>query len=97
MAIGDFVVITTDKNRRGVFGGILQSHDEETGRAVLTDARNCIYWSAATRGVVGLAGKGPQAGSRIGPATPELRVDGVTAVMVGTDEARATWEAEPWS
>jgi len=97
MEVGQYVVVTTNKYRRGVFGGILQSHDITAGCAVLTEARNCVYWSAETHGVGGLAVIGPQNGSRIGPAIPELSLDGVTAVMLATDQARAAWEAEPWS
>ena len=97
MEIGDFVVVTTGTDRRDIFGGILKSHDEDNARVTLTDARNCVHWSTETRGVVGLANKGPQDGSRIGPATTELKLNGVTTVMAGTDEARQAWEAEPWN
>ena len=95
MKKGTYVVVTTDHNRRGVFGGVLEEHSD--GKAVLTNAHNCVYWSAETRGVLGLAAKGPQPGSRIGPAIPRLEIDGVTAVMEATEEARKLWEAEPWS
>ena len=97
MKIGNFVVITTDSTRRGVFAGILKSHNPDTGRAELTEARNCLYWSKQTRGVLGLASQGPQRGSRIGPAVPSILLNGVTAVIEATSAARVAWEAEPWS
>ena len=90
------VVVTTDKDRRGVFGGILAEHDAAARTAVLRDARIAVYWSAQTRGVLGLASLGPADGSRISPSVPRLELNGVTAVMDMTDEAWARWEAEPW-
>ena len=89
-----FVVVTTDINRRGVFAGFLESQEDD--RVVLAEARNCIYWSAETKGVLGLAAHGPQAGSRIGPAAPRLELNGVTAIVDVTEEAQKRWELEPW-
>lgn len=89
-----FVVVTTDLNRRGVFGGFLES--AKSGSVVLRDARMCVYWSRETKGVVGLAAIGPQKGSRISAPAPRIEVDGVTAIMDCTDEARRLWEAAPW-
>ena len=88
-----WVVVTTEK--RGVFGGLLESN--ENGAAVLTDARMCVYWSRETRGVLGLASGGPAAGSRISGAVPRAELEGVTAILDATPEARAAWEAGPWS
>ncbi len=90
-----FVVITTDHTRRGVFAGYLV--EQEGGCIVLEQAQNCIYWSGQTRGVLGLAAIGPQNGSRIGPPVSRLELDGVTAVMDTTKEAREKWQAQPWS
>lgn len=89
-----YVVVTTDINRRGVFGGILES--AKGGNVVLKDARMCVYWSRDTKGVVGLAAIGPQKGSRISAPAPRIELDGVTAIMDCTDEARKLWEAAPW-
>lgn len=93
-AMERYVVVTTDLNRRGVFGGVLES--SESGTAVLRDARMCVYWSRETRGVVGLAAIGPQKGSRISPPAPRIELDGVTSIMDCTDEARKLWEDAPW-
>jgi len=88
------VVVTTDKDRRGVFFGELVSEDEST--AILKDAQMAVYWSAETRGVLGLASIGPQKGSRITPIVPRIRLNGVTAVMDTTQEAAEKWREQPW-
>ena len=93
--IGKMVVVTTDVNRRGVFFGRLA---EDNGEEVtLEDARNAVYWSAETGGFLGLASRGPQRGSRVSPAAPSIRLNGVTSVSVASEEAVAAWEAGPWS
>jgi len=89
------VVITTDNNKRGVFAGVLESQEGES--VVLTDAQMCIYWSKATRGVLGLAATGPADDSRIGPIVPRIELSGVTAVIDMTEEAIAGWRAMPWA
>ena len=93
---GTFVVVTTGAQRRGVFAGELVSNDG-SGNIELKDARMCVYWSRETHGVLGLAAKGPQNGSRITPSVPSIKLDGVSSVMEATDKARAAWEAEPWT
>lgn len=90
-----YVVVTTDANRRGVFGGILESSNG--GSVVLLDASMCVYWSSETKGVVGLAAIGPQNGSRISPPAPRIELDGVTAIIDCTDASRMLWEAMPWA
>ena len=91
------VVVTTDEKRRGVFFGELKRWDEDKQMATLKDARMAIYWSSATRGVVGLASIGPQKGSRISPPIPQIELNGVTAVMDCSAEAIKEWGAEIWS
>ena len=90
-----FVVVTTNKDRRGVFGGVLVSHNED--KVVLLDAQMAIYWSCETRGVLGLASDGPQKGSRITPAVPKITLNGVTAVMETTPTAERRWRKGPWT
>jgi len=91
-----YVVITTDEDKRGVFGGFLESWDADKEIAVLVDARMAVYWSRATRGVLGLASHGPQKGSRITPPIPRIELSGVTAVMDASEEAREQWEIGIW-
>lgn len=86
--------------RRGVFFGYTSEPldviiDRRT--VALARPRMCVYWSAATRGILGLAAIGPQEGSRISMQPPEMTVNEITAVIVCSDEARDRWEAGPWS
>lgn len=89
------VVVTTEF--RGVFFGYVENDKETPTKIVLTDARNCVYWSAATKGVLGLAADGPGSDCRIGPKIPRLEVWKITAILDCTEKAVAKWEAAPWS
>lgn len=89
-----FVVVTTDKDRRGVFSGFLEKKDGDT--VVLSDARMAVYWSEETRGVLGLASIGPQQGSKITPSVPSIELNGITSVIDCTKKAQKLWEDEPW-
>jgi hypothetical protein len=60
-----YVVVTTDKDRQGVFGGYLKGGSADAGVVTLVDARMAVYWSQETRGVLGLASIGPQSGSAL--------------------------------
>jgi len=90
---GKFVIVTTA--HRGVFGGTLESEDGST--ATLLNAKNCVYWSAETRGVFGLAVTGPAGGSRIGPAVKRMEIRDVTSISLATPEAAERWRKEIWS
>ena len=86
------VVVTTA--HRGVFFGNTDQNPSDT--ITLKDARMCVYWSAAMRGVLGLASAGPDKDCRISNAVPELELHGVTAVMQCSPEAVERWESAPW-
>ena len=86
------VLVTTE--HRGVFFGTMDRDDGDT--VVLKDARNCIYWSTATKGFLGLASIGPQPDCRIGPKVPSIKLHKVTAVAACTDEAVQKWEDAAW-
>lgn len=90
------VLITTE--HRGVFFGYVT--DEELSKApervTIKNARNCVRWSSSTRGVFGLAAKGPSKECRIGLSVPELTVWKITSVTRCTDEAAKAWEDAPW-
>lgn len=90
------VVVTTDKDRRGVFFGELISNDGD-GNVVLRDAQMAVYWSTETHGVAGLASIGPQDGSRISPIVPQIAINGVTAVMDTSVHACKQWRKELWN
>ena len=89
------VVVTTDSQRRGVFFGELLSFDANV--AVLANAQMAIYWSAESRGVLGLASIGPQPGSRITPIVPRVELNGVTAIIDCTPAAVELWRTQTWS
>lgn len=95
-----FVVVTTDHERRGVFGGILESKKRNenfnTWDVILSECRNCVYWSKETKGFMGLASIGPQKGSRISPAITKSEINGVTCIMEVSNAAQKIWESEPW-
>ncbi len=88
------VVVCTE--HRGVFFGYVKA-DSTPEKIVLTEARNAVYWSQSTHGVLGLAATGPKKDCRIGPAIPELTLWRITAVLACTAEAVSAWEASPWS
>ena len=91
---GSPVVVTTE--HRGVFFGYLRGSRD--GKIVeLSQARMCLYWSSAVRGILGLAVTGPVSGCRVGPAVSTLTLQGVTAVMDVRQEAVKLWEAASWS
>ena len=88
------VMVTTI--HKGVFFGYANG-DMQKDSIRLTDARNCIYWSADVKGFLGLAATGPTGSCKIGPKVPSLKLLGVTAVVEVTPEATEKWEKHPWS
>lgn len=85
------VVVTTV--HRGVFFGYATETDGEVIK--LRAARNCLYWSAAVKGFMGLAATGPDKNSKVGPPVAiELR--NITSVIACEPAAIAAWEAAPW-
>jgi uncharacterized protein DUF6948 len=87
-----YVLVTTE--HRGVFAGYASNTDGDTIK--LRAARNCIYWTVAVKGFLGLAATGPDSGCKIGPAA-DVELRKITAVAAVTPEAQAKWEAAPWA
>ena len=87
-----YVLVTTE--HRGVFAGYASDTDGDIVK--LRQARNCIYWSAALKGFLGLATVGPDKDCKIGPAA-DIELRKITAVAAVTPEAQAKWEAAPWA
>ena len=83
--IGKHCLICTDKDKRGVFFGVVESYNPETLVMVAREVRMVIYWSKATNGVLGLAAKGPAADCRISDAIPRARIEGVTFIGVASE------------
>jgi len=94
---GKCVVVTTNADRRGVFMGKLLSFDKSAEEAELAEAQMAVYYSPETHGVLGLAAKGPAAGSRISDPVPLIFLNGVTSVTLCTEDAVAKWKEVPWS
>lgn len=87
------VLVTTEY--RGVFFGYANANETSGDNITLTNARNCLYWSAATGGFLGLAATGPAERSRIGATTPHLELRKVTSVARVTPEAEKVWVEYP--
>lgn len=83
------VLVTTEF--RGVFFGY--ADDTSGDNITLTNARNCIYWSSANGGFMGLASEGPAKGSRIGAVVEKIDLRKVTSVSEVTPAAAEKWEA----
>lgn len=90
------VVVCTDENKRGVFFGYTET-SVEAGKITLKRARMAVYWSKETRGVLGLAAGGPQAGSRVTHAVPSIELDGVTCLIDCDPAAVEAWEKGIWA
>jgi hypothetical protein len=88
------VVVTTEN--RGVFFGFVEDDSKAPNQITLSRCRNCVYWPASTRGFIGLTTSGPLAGSKVGPAAPEMTLYKVTSIATCTEEAIAAWEKAVW-
>lgn len=83
------VLVTTEF--RGVFFGFVQDDKNLPASVTLKKARNCIYWTAAVGGFLGLASNGPDTSCKIGAEVPELTLYKITSVTPVTDEAAKKW------
>lgn len=81
------VLVTTEY--RGVFFGYAEDTSGDT--ITLTDARNCIYWSSAVGGFMGLASAGPDKKSRIGARVDRIELRKITAVAEVSPAAADAW------
>lgn len=86
-------VLVTTANR-GVFFGYTDDYSGST--IILTNARNCLYWSKDVKGFLGLASHGPTNTCRIGRQVMELQLRNITSVAAVSEEAIMKWEAAPW-
>ena len=82
------VVVTTEF--RGVFFGYLEKENDDRS-VVMTNVRNCIYWTSEVNGFGGLAVTGPLDGCRIGPPVPSLKLFQVTSIIDCTKKAEKSW------
>jgi hypothetical protein len=84
-------VLVTTANR-GVFFGYATATDGETIK--LSDARNCLYWSRACGGFMGLAANGPVGDSRVG-AKADIEIRNITSVSEVSEAAAKVWNEKP--
>ena len=90
------VLITTDKDKRGVFFGYVDERDVDKDELVAYDVQMCIYWDSSVRGVLGLATTGPSSASRVSKPIRKGLIKGVTLVADCSEDAVAAWKKQPW-
>ena len=94
MTIKAKAVLVTTAHRGVFFGYALKIGGKEI---TITNARNCLYWSADVKGFLGLAVTGPSKSCKVGPSVPSLTLNDVTSVSEVTPQAVEAWERAPWS
>jgi hypothetical protein len=85
-----YLVLTEFKE---IFCGF--STDVSGDRIKLRNARQAIYYSAESKGLLGLAVNGPGSGSKIGPAA-NIEVRRVVNVIECSSAATSAWEKAEW-
>ena len=85
------VVVLTQGN--AIFCGWTTDADSEVVK--LRAARQAVYYSADTKGLLGLAANGPGKDSRIGPPA-DVTVRNVTHVIECSADAAKKWEGAGW-
>jgi hypothetical protein len=92
-----WALITTDKDKRGVFLARIDEADVDKDDIKAEDIQMAVYWSTDMHGVLGLAAYGPSKSCRISPPVKRGVIRGVTLVVECSDEAVANWKKQPWS
>lgn len=88
----NMVVVVTQGN--AIFCGWTTDADGDVVR--LRAARQAVYYSADTHGLLGLAASGPGKDSRIGPPA-NITVRNVTHVIECSPSAVRVWEDAKWT
>lgn len=91
------VLITTNKDLRGVFFGFIDPGDTEKETLTAENVQMCVYWPVENRGVLGLAADGPVKGARVTKPVPKGVIRGITLVVECSSKAVKAWESCPWS
>jgi hypothetical protein len=86
------VVVCTE--HKGVFFGYTSS--PKCPHVILKRARMCVRF-VNTRGVLGLAAKGPVEGCKISDAVPSIELPDVHCVMEASPAAVEAWERGVWT
>ncbi len=88
------VLVTTA--HRGVFFGYLGSeYKAGDSTAILTNPRNCLYWSKQCGGFMGLAANGPVGDSRVGACPSRSEIRNITSVTDVSEAAAKVWTEKP--
>ena len=90
------VLITTDKDKRGVFFAYINPDDFEKDDIMAEDIQMCVYWSVDVQGVLGLAANGPSEKCRVSAPVKKGIIKGVTFIGEVSDEAVKAWKSQPW-
>lgn len=90
------VLITTDKDKRGVFFGYIDPKDIDKTDITAEEVQMCVYWDRGVCGVLGLAANGPNEKSRVSPPVPRGIIKGVTFVGECSPKAVEAWKKQPW-
>lgn len=90
-----WVVAWTGSRPWLVVMGRAVSHAPAAKTIRLADARCAVFFDQDTRGMLGLATRGPGASSRITDRCDEIEL-AYEGLATCSDAARAKWEAEPW-
>ena len=90
------VLITTNKDLRGVFFGYIDEATADDETLFVEDAQMCVYWSEDVKGVLGLAAHGPSKQSRVTAPVKNARIKGVTFVAEASPKAVKAWKSQPW-
>lgn len=86
------VVVVTQGN--AIFCGWTTTPDADVIK--LRAARQAVYYSADTRGLLGLAANGPGKDSRIGPVADIPALRNISQVIECSPEAIKKWEEAGW-
>lgn len=87
------VIVVTQGN--AIYWGWTRDPDGETVK--LRNARQVVYYSADTHGLLGLAATGPGKQSRIGPPVASTTIRNVTQTIECSPEAARAWEDAKWT
>lgn len=86
-----YVILTENKE---IFFGY--ANDVSGDRIFLRNARQAIYYSAESKGLLGLGVNGPGKGSRIGPAA-NIECRRIVNVIECSSAAIEAWEKAKWA
>lgn len=92
--IGKYVIVATATRPWSIVAGTLVRRTRTT--ATLANARMIVYFTADSRSVVGAATRGVSGEARVSPPCDEGTFGPIEMILVCSDVARASIEAEPW-